>query len=49
VRNLSGTEVDTLLREGVEYALAEGLYSTVAVVDMGGHLRGLLRPERGRR
>lgn len=48
VRELTLDEVNTLLKEGVAYAQSKGFPSTMAVVDMGGHLRGLLRPEKGR-
>lgn len=48
MRELTLAEVETLLKEGVAYAQSKGRPSTVAVVDFGGHLRGLLRPEKGR-
>ncbi len=41
-------EVTTLLNEGVAYAQSQGFPSTMAVVDMGGNLHGVLRPEKGR-
>ncbi|HCO59075.1 MAG TPA: hypothetical protein DIT58_02685 [Porticoccaceae bacterium] len=48
MRELTLEEVETLLREGVAYARSVGRASTVAVVDFGGHVRGVLRPEKGR-
>lgn len=48
MRELTLVEVETLLREGVAYAQSKGRPSSVAVVDFGGHLRGMLRPEKGR-
>lgn len=48
MRELSLKEVLTLLTEGVDYARAQGFPNTVAVVDMGGNMRGALRPEKGR-
>lgn len=48
MRELTLDEVQTLLTEGVKLARSRGFPSTVAVVDMGGHLRGLLRPDKGR-
>ncbi|MFZ5492182.1 MAG: GlcG/HbpS family heme-binding protein [Pseudomonadota bacterium] len=48
MRELTLEEVQTILTEGVALARAKGFPSTVAVVDMGGHLRGVLRPEKGR-
>jgi uncharacterized protein GlcG (DUF336 family) len=48
MRELTLTEVETLMREAVAYAQSIGRASSVAVVDMGGHLRGALRPEKGR-
>jgi len=48
VRELTLEEVQTILTEGVALARAKGFPSTVAVVDMGGNLRGVLRPEKGR-
>jgi uncharacterized protein GlcG (DUF336 family) len=48
MRELSLDEVEKLLKTGIAYALSKGYPSSVAVVDMGGNLRGALRPERGR-
>ncbi|HEX2798017.1 MAG TPA: heme-binding protein [Immundisolibacter sp.] len=48
MRELTLEEVQAILTEGVALARAKGFPSTVAVVDMGGNLRGLLRPEKGR-
>lgn len=48
MRELTLQEVLTLLTEGVDYARAQGFPNTVAVVDMGGNMRGSLRPEKGR-
>jgi len=48
VRELTLEEVQTILTEGVALARSKGFPSTVAVVDMGGNLRGVLRPEKGR-
>lgn len=48
MRELTLEEVQTILTEGVALARARGFPSTVAVVDMGGNLRGVLRPEKGR-
>lgn len=48
MRELTLDEVNTLLHEGVAYAASIKLASTVVVVDMGGHVRGALRPEKGR-
>lgn len=48
MRELTLAEVEILLKEGVAYAQSVGRPSTVAVVDYGGHLRGILRPEKGR-
>lgn len=48
MRELTLTEVETLVKEGVVYGRSIGLASSVAVVDMGGHLRAALRPEKGR-
>lgn len=48
MRELTLEEVQTILTEGVAVARAKGFPSTVAVVDMGGNLRGVLRPEKGR-
>lgn len=48
MRELTLSEVQTLLQEGVAYAQSVGRPSSIAVVDFGGHLRGALRPEKGR-
>ncbi len=48
MRELTLSEVEGLMREAVGYAQSVGRPSSVAVVDMGGHLRGALRPEKGR-
>lgn len=48
MRELTLNEVNTLLQEGVAYAASIKLANTVVVVDMGGHVRGALRPEKGR-
>ena len=48
MRELILKEVEGLIRETVAYAQSIGRPSSVAVVDMGGHLRGALRPENGR-
>ena len=48
MRELTLTEVETLLKEAVAYSQSIGRPSSVAVVDMGGNLRGALRPEKGR-
>ena len=48
MRELTLEEVTTLITEGVKYAQSIKLPSSVAVVDMGGNLRGVLRPEKGR-
>ncbi|MDH7499143.1 MAG: heme-binding protein [candidate division NC10 bacterium] len=48
MRELTLKEVEILLKEAVGYCQSIGRPSSVAVVDMGGHLRGLLRPEKGR-
>ena len=48
MRELTLTEVETLLKEGVAYAQSLGRPSSMSVVDMGGNLRGALRPEKGR-
>lgn len=48
MRELTTKEVNTLLNEGVEHARSIKRPSTVVVVDMGGHVRGALRPENGR-
>ena len=48
MRELTLEEVQTILTEGVALARSKGFPSTVAVVDMGGNVRGVLRPEKGR-
>lgn len=48
MRELRLDEIRTLLDEGIRYCQSVGRPSSVAVVDMGGHLRGGLRPEKGR-
>ena len=48
MRELTLAEVDILLKEGIAYAQSVGRPSSLAVVDMGGNLRGALRPEKGR-
>jgi uncharacterized protein GlcG (DUF336 family) len=48
MRELTLDEVEKLIKTGITYALAKGYPSSVAVVDMGGNLRGALRPEKGR-
>ena len=48
MRELTLSEVETLLKEGVAYAQSIGRASSMAVVDFGGHVRGVLRPEKGR-
>ena len=48
MRELTLAEVETLLREAIAYSQSIGRPSSAAVVDMGGNLRGALRPERGR-
>ncbi|MDF1817885.1 MAG: heme-binding protein [Immundisolibacteraceae bacterium] len=48
MRELTLDEVQTLLTEGVACAQGMGFPSTMAVVDMGGMIRGVLRPEKGR-
>jgi uncharacterized protein GlcG (DUF336 family) len=48
MRELTLDEVEKLLKAGITYALSKGYPSSVAVVDMGGNLRGALRPDRGR-
>ncbi len=48
MRELTLVEVETLLKEAIAYSQSIGRPSSVAVVDMGGNLRGALRPERGR-
>jgi len=48
MRELKLTEIETLLKEGIAYAQSLGRPSSIVVVDMGGHIRGALRPEKGR-
>jgi uncharacterized protein GlcG (DUF336 family) len=48
MRELILAEVETLMKEAIAYARSIGRISSVAVVDMGGNLRGALRPEKGR-
>lgn len=48
MRELTLAEVETLLKEGIAWCQERGRPSTIAVVDFGGHLRGILRPEKGR-
>jgi len=48
MRELTLREVETMLKAGIKHAQANGHNSSLAVVDMGGHLRGALRPEKGR-
>lgn len=48
MRELTLLEVETLLKEGIAWCQERGRPSSIAVVDFGGHLRGGLRPERGR-
>ena len=48
MRELTLIELDVLLKDGIEYCQAVGRPSSIAVVDMGGNLRGALRPEKGR-
>jgi uncharacterized protein GlcG (DUF336 family) len=48
MRELTLDEVEKLLKTGIAYAQSKGYPSSVAVVDMGGNLRGALRPELGR-
>jgi uncharacterized protein GlcG (DUF336 family) len=48
VRELTLSEVETLLQDGVAWCRERGRPSSIAVVDFGGHLRGALRPEKGR-
>lgn len=48
MRELTLVEVETLLKEAIAYSQSIGRPSSVAVVDMGGNLRGALRPEKGR-
>ena len=48
MRELTLVEVEALLKEAIAYSQSIGRPSSVAVVDMGGNLRGALRPEKGR-
>jgi uncharacterized protein GlcG (DUF336 family) len=48
MRELTTDEVKTLLEAGVAEGVNLGKPVTLAVMDMGGNLRGLLRPEKGR-
>ena len=48
MRELTLAELDVLLKEGIAYAQSMGRVSSVGGVDMGGNLRGALRPEKGR-
>lgn len=48
MRELTLAEVETLLKEGIAWCRERGRPSSIAVVDFGGHLRGALRPEKGR-
>lgn len=48
MRELTAAEIDVLLKEGVAYAQSVGRPSSLGIVDMGGNLRGALRPEKGR-
>ncbi|MEX2482488.1 MAG: heme-binding protein [Gammaproteobacteria bacterium] len=48
MRELTLVEVETLLKEGIACAQAAGRPSSIVVVDFGGHVRGALRPEKGR-
>tara|TARA_B100000315_G_C14431575_1_gene520376 strand:+ start:242 stop:697 length:456 start_codon:yes stop_codon:yes gene_type:complete len=48
MRELTLAEIDTLMKEGIAYCQSAGRPSSIAVVDMGGNLRGVLRPEKGR-
>jgi len=48
MRELTLVDVETLLKEAIAYSQSIGRPSSVAVVDMGGNLRGALRPEKGR-
>ncbi|MGR8949703.1 MAG: GlcG/HbpS family heme-binding protein [Gammaproteobacteria bacterium] len=48
MRELTLVEVETLLKEGIAYAQSIGRPSSMVVVDFGGHVRGALRPEKGR-
>lgn len=48
MRELTLDEVETLLKTGIQYAQSVGRPSSIVVVDFGGHVRGALRPEKGR-
>lgn len=48
MRELTLAELDVLLKEGIAYCQSVGRPTSIAVVDMGGNLRGALRPEKGR-
>ena len=48
MRELTLAEIDVLLKEGIAYCQSVGRPSSIGVVDMGGNLRGALRPEKGR-
>ncbi|NQV20774.1 MAG: heme-binding protein [Rhodospirillales bacterium] len=48
MRELTLVEIDTLMKEGIAYCQSAGRPSSIAVVDMGGNMRGVLRPEKGR-
>ncbi len=48
MRELKLDEIQTLLNEGIAYAQSIKRPSSVVVVDFGGHVRGALRPEKGR-
>lgn len=48
MRELKLDEIQTLLNEGIAYAQSVNRPSSIVVVDFGGHVRGALRPEKGR-
>lgn len=48
MRELTLVEVETLLKEGVAWCREHNRPSSVVVVDFGGHVRGALRPDKGR-
>ena len=48
MRELTLAELDVLLKDGIAYCQSVGRPTSIAVVDMGGNLRGALRPEKGR-
>lgn len=48
MRELTLQEVETLLKEGIAWCRERGRPSSIVVVDFGGHVRGALRPEKGR-